>query len=393
MPFDRQGGTAGAAPHLLGKLNAEPRWSPSGRSLYYGNETGRSILLDPSGREQGLPFNAGATPGWSADEQYLAYLDGKALWIAPLSGPARRIADGIDSFAWAPAGLLLAYDTVSTVGQPQMAPQPEGRTTWVYDAASSVKTQVAAQGGLAGWAPDGQGVEIIRITGVGNSIFWMSLAGSLDGKRLIEVEPGSTDAPAAGYPGRDAWVIGSKEILPGLSGVRQFLTSGRPIDWTPDGRQALVLEGEWLGNARRLYYFDRALGRQRLLYTQSGGIAHASAPGVWAEISPRGTWALVQTVDRDERLTVMLMRTDVSSQRRLGDVAQRPQNYSDMRLLQLGSEPFSPDERWLINKDPRDGCSTISAAAVMRCLRLRAARCPSGYQGKDLDGRDRLGPG
>lgn len=310
----------------LGTLAAPPIWSPDGSLLYLQLATGGVSVADRAGQVRRLAFDAGNVPRWSRDGSHLAWLDTGTLWVARLDAASQKVADGIGNFRWAPSGLRLAYETVSTVADPLSASQPEGRSTWVYDVAADSRTRVAEVGGLAGWTADGQGIDIIRLTGVGASgQSWTMLVASLDGSRLVEVGPGSTEPPD--------------------------IPSPATIASTPDGQQVLLLEGGWLDDARKLYYENSQTHQQRLLFTQTGGLPHANDPGVWAALSPNGTWALVETVDRDDKYAVTLFRTDGSEQRQLGGAVTRPQDPRDFRLTQVGPHPFSSDERWLLDKD------------------------------------------
>jgi Tol biopolymer transport system component len=102
---------AGSARHPAG-----PTTSAAGKPSGEIPALGRVAVITSAGIE--IVGGAGAvrvgdaeatSPEWSPDGRTLAFLDGQRLWLADPSGHSRTLLDRlIDSFAWSPAGNLLA---------------------------------------------------------------------------------------------------------------------------------------------------------------------------------------------------------------------------------------------------------------------------------------------
>lgn len=220
-----------------------------------------------------------------------------------------------------------------------MADDPEGRETYVYDVVKGQSYLVTSKGGLSHWFPDGNALVIRRIGSIGvhggESLYMVARA---RGELLLEVAISHTDFPVIACPATDARLIGPWEVDLAEGRVWTAVEAGRPIDWSSDGRYALVLEGSW-GSERNLYFFDRLNNNYRHLFTSHGGLGAVEGAGVSGYLSPRATWARIiaavaGTFDRE----VLLARTDG---REIITASELPGNWD-------GSITFSADDRWAV---------------------------------------------
>ena len=337
-----------AGPLPLGRLYSDARgapqlsWSGDGTHLYFADASGRSVIVPPSGAPQPLSADYGSLPRWSHDNRYLAFIEERVLWIAALDGDVLRVAEGIASAAWSPTQLLLAYTTVSTVENIAMADEPEGSETYVYDVARERSHLITRAGSLWAWLPDGEALVIHRLDEVGASAWGYTIfAADPQGERLLTVQAVHSDDPINLCPAADTRLVGPWEVDLAAERVHTTIELGYPIDWSRDGRYALVLEGNWGTLVRNLTFLDRHTGRHVLLVTGYGGLPRVERPGMWGHLSPSATWAFVKVTHggaSDSTAEQLLVRTDGSERINLDEL--------------LGASrwvlPFSPDDRWFV---------------------------------------------
>jgi hypothetical protein len=211
------------------RMTAPPVWSPSGARLYGVDPNSQTAFTWEIGQDsaQPLSFYPGTTPQWSPDEKYLAWQEGKALWVGALHGDAQQLVQAADPyFRWSPVEAKLAYASDNTA-EP-MSAEPDNRVASIYDAAMAKTTRLLAGGGIFDWFPDGKGLVLMHIDGVGASGFAFSLlAADAGGKGSLKIEQTHTDLPAAVIsPDPNVWRIGAWEVDRDLANVQRRRATG-----------------------------------------------------------------------------------------------------------------------------------------------------------------------
>jgi TolB protein len=182
---------------------ASPRWSRDGTWLAYlegsgGQEAGRVARL--VGADGAAPRDAQGLPRrvqdlrWSpAGNRFAATVEEPegappSLWVGEPGADARRVAtaeDGIHSFAWRPDGRALAYAATAQTKEPRadklmVLPIDGGAGAPVTEFTAGTDEGVI----VAGWWPDGKGI-----------LFWPNpqhaASGSADGLQLQSLAVGS----------------------------------------------------------------------------------------------------------------------------------------------------------------------------------------------------------
>ena len=321
----------------LGNLTATPVWSPDGSLIHRHITDNGSAVVDMAGNVRRLPFSAPGEVKWSSDGRYLAYLFDWILWVGALDGTPTRIAGDIVNFEWSPTAPILAYSTLGPA-MPTTDATANGRKSYIYDIATSLTLLAAPAGGIMGWSPDGRKVMISRLDSVDPSsharVVTLQAADAFE-RKLINIGTLDDGSFPIASPATDAWIYGPWQIRPDLSGVDTIAEGGEPVDWTPDGSQALILKGLWRDPERQLHYLDRRTGASRLLISQVGALLDEGNRGIDAVISPGGAWAALEMTDASYSQKSMVVDTQIGAQRSISSMTP-------------GS--FSPDERWLLGR-------------------------------------------
>lgn len=174
--------------------DALPAWAPDGRRLAFFRSGRRNALavVGPSGRARVIARGhiSFVAPAWSADGRSIAFVrvaepGGASLWVVRPDGRgARRVASGVDSFAWAPDGRRLAAAgaaglvVVGRRGGVRHLRAPGLATTrpaWSPDG-----RRIAFEGSLGGGDPtqiwtigaDGSGLRRVTGRGVNRLVGW-----------------------------------------------------------------------------------------------------------------------------------------------------------------------------------------------------------------------------
>lgn len=225
-----------------------PTFSPNGTTLALGAIAGSFILVsvDPEGEVVGT--RRLQTPGaesphcasWAPDSASLAFLDGSALIIVPLEGPARRIDDWETAVASDAATFLIDYP-------PDRAVQWSRDGSMIAIARPSGTWLVPVKGGEArrlhdspartlSWAPDG--TRLVVWTPAGSLVIRAT-----DGTLVATLPPGnqpvwSPTGSRIAYVGAEAsvYVVG-----PDGSDPRMVAGYGYDITWSPDGKEIMYI--------------------------------------------------------------------------------------------------------------------------------------------------------
>ncbi|MGW7535483.1 amidohydrolase family protein [Amycolatopsis sp. NPDC054798] len=141
----------------------------------------------PRRRPDAGPVRGIASPALSPAGDRIAFCALGALWVKPLDGPARKLAqDGflIADPAWSPDGRHLVY-TSDRLGSPDL---------WLHELATGIRRRITSTSGAAvapAWSPDDTGIAFHDHDG---ALFFASLDGTV--RRLRGPE---------WYPGRVSW--------------------------------------------------------------------------------------------------------------------------------------------------------------------------------------------
>jgi hypothetical protein len=107
---------------LWGSPGVPPAWSPTGRTIVYGETLGVSVhvtrlsTVTADGRHR-RTLTSGAAPTWAPDGSRIAFTRTSGIWVIPSrGGRPRRIAaaslrHGLPFPAWSPTGKQLAYNS------------------------------------------------------------------------------------------------------------------------------------------------------------------------------------------------------------------------------------------------------------------------------------------
>jgi hypothetical protein len=121
---------------LWGSPGVPPAWSPTGRTILYGETLGASVhvtrlsTVTADGRHR-RTLTSGVAPAWAPDGSRIAFTRTSGIWVIPSRGSRpRRIAaasvrDGLPFPAWSPAGKQLAYNS----GNQLYVARIDGRST------------------------------------------------------------------------------------------------------------------------------------------------------------------------------------------------------------------------------------------------------------------------
>jgi len=292
------------------KDGAGPAWSPHGRYLAFGRQTGdeRSKIFVANARGEirwsfgGDQWNGG--PIWSPDGQHIAYRRSVAhafgLAVARMNGSDDKgVAAspgfptyGPDHPAWTPDGQRLAFDDGNFFDTPQgiftVALDGSDRRLQIADALSpafspdgkklayiafhySQQRGVNEQGGI--FIADADGMNPYLLAAQTGQLYWWTPAWSPDGKRLafrqdtlLYGRAVHTDLVVARVDGSGERVLASAASSVGLS----------PPVWSPGGKYLAFQR-----SATRAIVVARADGGgQRVVVARSGGGLPAWRPAV-----------------------------------------------------------------------------------------------------------------
>jgi Tol biopolymer transport system component len=121
---------------LWGSPGVPPAWSPTGRTILYGETLGASVhvtrlsTVTADGRHR-RTLTSGVAPAWAPDGSRIAFTRTSGIWVIPSrGGRPRRIAaaslrDTLPFPVWSPTGKQLAYNS----GNKLYVARIDGRST------------------------------------------------------------------------------------------------------------------------------------------------------------------------------------------------------------------------------------------------------------------------
>jgi hypothetical protein len=274
----------------------EADWLPDGKGLLIARrQAGETTLELPPGNvihRRRHAFYLRVSP----DGRYAVFRDGPDLVLFDIaSHTARTLVSGIGpvqwGLAWAPSSREVWFTEGSRFAKDVVAVDLEGRWRLVYRSAADLAlTDISADGRALlhrGVCRDSVTTSMAPAREAGDlSVAGMSLFAvlSADGRSLLTSEGGS-----AGVPGTYLRADGAEPVR---------LADGDPLDVSPDGRAALVLQG------RDVAWVPVGPGLPRTLQTGLGQPAGASF------VPPDASRVLVWGRERDgEPLRVVLTPT------------------------------------------------------------------------------------
>jgi Tol biopolymer transport system component len=204
----------------VGEPAGIPVWSPTGKSVAWGNEDGLFLrALDESGPRRLSTAPVAGVPAWSPDSQNLAYIDRDraSLVVVDVDSAAETFTEPLegrgenDRFplltlggpAWAPDGSRIAYVCWDGIGDEICLIRPDG-TSWRQvtrldrpgASGGSTMPQSTLAGSNAGppvWSPDGDFLAAAvypERPGAPTGVFLIDLADGT-GRRVSSLQPNS----------------------------------------------------------------------------------------------------------------------------------------------------------------------------------------------------------
>ena len=204
----------------VGEPAGIPVWSPTGKSVAWGNEDGLYLrALDESGSRRLSAAAVAGVPAWSPDGQNLAYIDRDraSLVVVAVDSTAETLTEPLDRLgendrfplltlggpAWAPDGSRIAYVCWDGIGDEICLIRPDG-TSWRQvtrlgrpgtpgESAMPQSTLAGSNAGPPVWSPDGEVLAAAvypERPGAPTGVFLIDLAGGM-GRRVSSLQPNS----------------------------------------------------------------------------------------------------------------------------------------------------------------------------------------------------------
>jgi TolB protein len=235
--------------------DAEPAWSPTGRWIAF-ERNGLVALIRPNGEGVRL-LGVGSEPDWSPSGKRLVFVvrdhrgRGDIYTMRADGTDRRRLTSGRKSEsgpAWSPGGGRIAFAR----GRPFL----RAGSLWIMARDGTDARRLARNASEPSWAPRGQVLAFTRSRAfdpedafsLAPTIFTMRA----DGTEITRLLSPEVDRDVDGSP--DGTKIAYTSIRPfSTSGVyvadadganESFLHAGAEPDWSPDGSQVLLRDGE-----------------------------------------------------------------------------------------------------------------------------------------------------
>jgi len=243
-------------------------WSPDGQRLLLRSATGTWSDHSVKGTSIELSFH-GTWAGYLAGGRGYAYLDGTSLFTVTPSGATRPVASGVSDAAVDPGGTRIAYTT----------DQPSGAEVFAYDTGLNTDYRLGTEPGpidSLAWSPDGLSLAY-RVGGSNPSKHLIRVRFMRDGGSTVTVATGDVSAPAWQADSRHVFFTAAVRDPLGQTSKLFRFTPGEPppseltaaaglpaaagvsvgtLSPSPDGRQVAFISGSrsaasevWLMNA------------------------------------------------------------------------------------------------------------------------------------------------
>ncbi len=314
----------------------EITWAPDEKRFSYRDSTGRIWLVDSGGSFVEVP-GASELPDWSADGRFLSYCtEGSKLWVVGGGISLREVASPVDcDVEWSNSQPLLAYTLQGSAG-------PDSDQVYVYDAEGGRSNLALDSTKLAGWSPDGKVLALMRPGKLGSSEYTMYALDPVE-QKLLEV--GDHNTRSAGLQGwgdtTQDYILGPYQLTSDLTG------SDRVADVIYDVTDfaSVLLIGRGDSSSQDLICLNMQAGQPTdLLSASLSGVPAASRPGIWAGISPDGSWSSAYFYDSGG-FNYLLTRCDRQRQATLEVTSD------------VFGDGFSTDSRWYFQQVPGESRS------------------------------------
>jgi TolB protein len=316
----------------------EIHWAPGESRLAYRDALGRVWLVQAGSDFIEVP---GATdiPNWSFDGRFISYCtDGDRLWVVGGGISLREVASPVDcGGAWSSSQSLLAYTLKGSAGA-------ASDQVYVYDPERSKSSLVMDGASLIGWSQDGEVLGMRQEAKSGSDSFTYFAAKPPKGKPL---EVGAFNQT---QPGNQGWASASDTYILGPYQIDKNVKSSERVapavyDAARDGQ--VLLLGNQVGNQHELVCQDGESGQtSNLISTELSAVPSTEKPGIWAQLSPDGSWASSNNYTPDG-YRYLLTRCDRNRQATL-------QSSRD-----AAGDSFSTDSRWYIQRLPGESRSGL----------------------------------
>lgn len=312
-------------------------WAPDEERLSYRDALGSVWMVDAGGEAIEIP-GATTPANWSYDSRFVSYCtEGDKLWVVGGGISLREAASPVDCGAvnWSPNRPWLAYTLQGSAG-------PQSDQVYLYDAERGKSSLVMDGANLIGWSPEGSLLALQQPPKSGSSalIYFAVQAGKDD---PVEIGPFRLSDP--GLQGwadtQENFILGPYELQENLKDPEQIASFVYGV--STDGQVRLA--GNQSGGMQDVVCLD-AEGNSlaTLVDANLRSVPVAERPGIWAQLSPDGSWASTHFYD-PQGYQYLLTRCDRGRQATLDS--------SDDSSV----DSFSGDSRWYAQRLPGSGRS------------------------------------